>query len=411
MGQPDHLETELSRALQTRIRQRVAQSTEPESLAYSLGWYRIYRAAFPHRIAFYPLTGGAGDVAASQHNEETIMEVGELMRLYGSVKAGQRGKTLSAKTIGAVQSTLRAFRAREAGHALQLPIVQVRNVRLLKDMRREDGPVEQRARREGFRARHFTEAHSGGLERTSPHGRLRWGVLHFCHNCVARGASAGTPQRNSRWDPARGLVCTDVSPVAASRTGTGMPGFTMLVFPGKDCRREHVKRPIPVSARSSSPDVGDPLDAYVAVAAVYDMMLVEVPPERRHHTPFFRRVGASCRVCDGLDPASTAHTCQLATSDVAGMIGDARAAAGYSRDGHEQAHEARIGGATDVYEVYGYEGRHILERRGRWGKDIAYIYARVSASRMFQASADMSSATGAALEDLAPEWTQGTQRT
>ena len=91
------------------------------------------------------------------------------------------------------------------------------------------------------------------------------------------------------------------------------------------------------------------------------------------------------------------------------MIADAREAAGLSREAHEQAHEARIGGASDIYDVYGYEGRHVLERRGRWGKDIAYIYARVSATRMFQASADMSSAVGAALEDLVPTWTQGTQ--
>ena len=210
--------------------------------------------------------------------------LGELMRMYGSVKAGQRGRTLAAKTIGAVQSTIRAFRAREAGHALQLPIAQVRNTRLLKDMRREDGPAEQRARREGFRAQHFTAADAGGLDRTSPHGRLRWGVLHFCHNCVARGASAGTPRRSDRWDPARGLTCSDVTPVDAASTGTGMPGFTLLVFPGKDCRREHVKRPIPVSARSPSPAPADPLDACAAIAAEYDRMLLEVAPERRAHT-------------------------------------------------------------------------------------------------------------------------------
>ena len=409
-GRPDHFEAELSAAFQARARQRVARSTEPESLAYALGWYRIMRAAFPHRIPFLPLTGGAGDVAASLHNEETIMMLGELMRMYGSVKAGQRGRTLAAKTIGAVQSTIRAFRAREAGHQLQLPQVQVRNVRLLKDMRREDGPTEQRARREGFRAQHFTAAALGGLDRTSPYGRLRWGVLHFCHNCVARGASAGATRRSDPWDPARGLVCAYVTPLGAASTGTGMPGFTILVFPGKDCRREHVKRPIPVSARTSSPSPDDPLDAYVAIAAEYDRMLAEISPDRRSHTPFFRRIGVACAAC-AVHPANGAvHTCHLVTADVASMFADARQAAGLPRDGHEQAHEGRIGGATDIYEVHGYDGRHILERRGRWGKDIAYIYARVSATRLFQASADMSSAVGTALEDLVPSWTQGTQR-
>lgn len=95
------------------------------------------------------------------------------------------------------------------------------------------------------------------------------------------------------------------------------------------------------------------------------------------------------------------------------MVADARQTMGLPRDEHELAQELRIGGASDIYERYGFEGKEILERRGRWGKDIAYIYARVSATRLFQASADigdMSSADGSALESLALDWTQGTNR-
>jgi hypothetical protein len=92
------------------------------------------------------------------------------------------------------------------------------------------------------------------------------------------------------------------------------------------------------------------------------------------------------------------------------MVADARQAMGLPRDEHELAQELRIGGASDIYERYGFEGKEILERRGRWGKDIAYIYARVSATRLFQASADMSSADGNALESSALDWTQGTNR-
>jgi hypothetical protein len=114
----------------------------------------------------------------------------------------------------------------------------------------------------------------------------------------------------------------------------------------------------------------------------------------------------------GESDVPTEHTCAFDTRDVAVFVGDARAAMGLSRDDHELAQELRIGGASDVYDVYGYEGtcKEILEHRGRWGKDIAYIYARVSAQRLFEASARMADASGVALEPLVPDWTQGTNR-
>ena len=412
-GQPDEFERMLEAALMQSAQRRVQQSTEPESILYTFKWYRIYRACFPHRVAWRELVGGAGDMQASLYNEDTILMVGELMRMWGSIKPGQLGKTLTAKTIAAVQSTLRAFKAREAGHRLHLPSAQLRTAGQGKDMRREDGPAETRKRREGFRAQHFEAAALGGLDRTSRQGVMRWAVLHFCHNAVARGSSAGTPKRSTRWEPVRGLVCSDVSPVSADVTGTGARGFMVRVFPGKDCRREHVKRPIPVSGRATSSWGGshsDPRDAYLALDDEYQLMLQEVPEHARWHTPFFRRNAAACAVCSGLSDSPTEHVCALDTRDVAAIVGDARAAMGLSRDDHELAQELRIGGASDVYDVYGYEGKEILERRGRWGKDIAYIYARVSAQRLFEASARMADASGVALESLVPDWTQGTNR-
>lgn len=411
-GEPDNDERALEAELMGSARRRVRQSTEPESVLYAFKWYRIYRACFPHRVPWHELQGGVGDVRASLHNEDTVMLIGELMRAWGSSKPGQRGRTLQARTIAAVQSTLRAFRAREAGHDLQLPSAQLRAPRQLKDMRREDGPTEARRRREGFRAQHFEVSARSGFERSSRLGRRRWAVLHFCHNAVARGSTAGTPKRSTRWEPERGLVCADVEPVEANRTGTGVPGFLIMVFPGKDCRREHVKRPIPVSSRVDSQwdgDGDDPRDAYLAVKAEFENMLCEVPEHARWHTPFFRRDSANCAVCQGAVD-STAHTCAFATGDVAAMVADARQTMGLPRDEHELAQELRIGGASDIYERYGFEGKEILERRGRWGKDIAYIYARVSATRLFQASADISSADGNARESLALDWTQGTNR-
>ena len=412
-GEPDPFELQLDDELLRRAHTRIQRSTEPESILYALGWYRIHRAVFPHRVGFVELTGGPGDVAASIYNENTILSVGELMRLYGSIKPGQLGATLKGRSIAAVQGTLRAFREREAGHDLQLPIVHSRATRQRKDMLREDGPViEDRRRREGLRVQHLAAAAQGGIDRTSLQGQQRWSVLHFCLNAVARGSAAGKPKRSTPWDPRVGLTCADVQLLDGVSTGTGRPGFICMVFPGKDCRREHRKRPIPVSARAVqdwSGDGADPRDPYLALLPAYHAVRQEVPEHARWHTPFFRRRGVACQACEHCD-GSLDHLCALATCDVAIMVGDAREAAGFPRDEHELAQELRIGGATDIYEVYGLEGKEILERRGRWGKDIAYIYARISATRLFEASSDMTNAGGHALESLVPAWTQGNLR-
>lgn len=140
-GTPDSFEVELEATLRARTRTRIARSTEPESLLYALGWYRIHRGAFPSIIPFQLqlLLGGDGDVAISKYNERTIMRIGELMRLYGSRKPGERGKTLATSSIAAVQSTFRGLCTREIGYELELRGGRQGVKRQLKDMRCEDG--------------------------------------------------------------------------------------------------------------------------------------------------------------------------------------------------------------------------------------------------------------------------------
>jgi hypothetical protein len=185
---PDPFEVELEASLRARARARIAQSTEPESLLTALGWYRIHHAAFPNIVPFRPLSGGVGDMAISAANECTIVRIGELMRLYGSRRPGEQGKTLKASTISAVQSTLRGLCTREAGHELELRGGHQRTRRQLKDMRRQDGPcVAVRAKRHGFKAQHFEQAVRAGFDTWSRRGVLRFAAMHFCHNAVARG--------------------------------------------------------------------------------------------------------------------------------------------------------------------------------------------------------------------------------
>ena len=64
----------------------------------------------------------------------------------------------------------------------------------------------------------------------------------------------------------------------------------------------------------------------------------------------------------------------------------------------------RIGGATDLYFVYGADGARLIQERGRWHSDVAFIYQRASASRHLSASASMVEAQGIDLESFALGW-------
>ena len=74
------------------------------------------------------------------------------------------------------------------------------------------------------------------------------------------------------------------------------------------------------------------------------------------------------------------------------------------------AHAGRIGGATDLGQAYGRRFEHVLQRRGRWGSDLQFIYDRISADEQYEASAAMAMANGRVLEEVCPTWVQGNQR-
>ena len=395
-AQPSAEECELEAALLAERDARVARATEPDSVLTALAWYRIYLAVLPDRVHWHALTGGHGDADRVQLNNRTFELIAEVMRRYGSIKPGKIGATLSESHISGVVSTLRALRSRTAGFNLLVPSANLILPAMYKDYRREDEPRlvadalgSLRTRREGFRSRHFGLLAACGFDRTTARGRLRWAVMHFAHNTVLRGGEVGVSERSDVFDPARGLTCADVTPVAAELTGTGRLGFMALVFPCKDTDRRHVKRPIPISARPSSDD--DSRDAYAALLPYYEQMLLDVPEELRASTPFFRRLGT-------LEP--------LCTDDVAAFAGEAWVALGVAAPGdRELAHEFRIGGAIDTRAAKGVEhGREILRQRGRWAKDMGEIYAHVSAQDHFEVSAAVGDVDGRTLQELCAGW-------
>jgi hypothetical protein len=216
----------------------------------------------------------------------------------------------------------------------------------------------------------------------------------------------GVSEASDVFEPARGITCDDVIFVDASRTGTGLPGLILMIFPIKDTERRHVKLPTPISARSpvdAPTDLpgwpagmpllegdgasDDPRDAYRAICRYLRRRLPRVPVEARATTPLFVQAGTDL-------PVTTAYC--------ATMIGEVFAAAG-AADDCEYGHAARIGGAQDFHDHPdhgGMAGERLLEERGRWKSDIGFIYRGVSAAQHFAASATLGDHAGTTVREL-----------
>ena len=277
-------------------RERMARAVEPEGVAYMLTWYAIYLRAMPHRRHWLrPDTP-----EARRANECTISLVREVIRVHGSIKAGQLGQTLRAGTIGGIIGTLRAFISRMGNCDARAPEGHTRQAAALKDCREQDGPrpLEQdlRIRRQGWRARHFREAVAKDFDYMSEMGCMRWGTLQFCHHAVARAGEAGVTKLDRPFDPRRGIACrlctcqapevghtlrqaaieaghtgwprgacpwhdvagaprggeVDIHFLGTAQSGTDLPGAIVSVWPIKDTQRWHRKRPLPFSALTAS---------------------------------------------------------------------------------------------------------------------------------------------------------------
>ena len=65
-----------------------------------------------------------------------------------------------------------------------------------------------------------------------------------------------------------------------------------------------------------------------------------------------------------------------------------------------------MGGATDLYDIYGAAAERYIRERGRWGSDVAQIYQRVSAHAHSEMSRRIGDSTGVDLQSLLRGWCQ-----
>jgi hypothetical protein len=66
----------------------------------------------------------------------------------------------------------------------------------------------------------------------------------------------------------------------------------------------------------------------------------------------------------------------------------------------------RMGGASDMYDLYGPAGERLIRERGRWGTDIAQIYQRVLATKHGLISRAIGDADGDDLQSMLRGWSQ-----
>lgn len=324
---------------------------------------------------------------AAAYNEETFRLFAEFVRRHGSVRRGFEGDAVSAAAIGDYVASVRAFRSREAGYNL---LVAGGNLRLplqLRHMRREDGPAGARQLSRGLTARLLRK-----LIRVAEFGArhtrnecMRWAVLWAGHNMLLRGGEFGVPARKA-FDPALGLVLADFDWIEPCEDTSWYSAVCVDVMPIKDARVDRQRVPTLIRRRKrweESVALGDdPSCAYDALRAYYLLRLQEVRSGDRGSAPFFAHADGRA----------------IQTDDVAAYIREAASAIGEQPLDFD-ARALRIGGATDLYHLFGAtEAERVIADRGRWNSLVRDLYSRLSATSMLRVSASMADATGVDLE-------------
>mmetsp|Transcript_35760 Transcript_35760/g.86829 ORF Transcript_35760/g.86829 Transcript_35760/m.86829 type:complete len:479 (-) Transcript_35760:433-1869(-) len=360
-----------------------SSSGEPSHLRTALGWLRRFTEVLPSRVLFVPHVG-AGDVHAAAYNEETFRLFAEFVRRHGSVRPGANGAVVSSAAISDYISAIRAFRSREAGYNL---LVSGGNLRLppqLKQMRREDGPAGARELQRALSARLLRRLCClPAFDRRSFRGVLRWAVLWGGHNLLLRGGEFGCVD-NKEFSPAYGLTLADCDWVAPCAETGGYQALVVDMMVIKDERVTRARTPCLIRRRQSPgvPPGADPCCAYDALRSLWEMRVAQVPRSELSSAPLF----------------ATPDGAAVTTAQILSFVREAAAAVG-EQPGDFDSRSLRIGGATDLYHLFGpQEAERLIAARGRWCSLIHQIYTRLSATSMLTVSSVMADATGVDLE-------------
>ena len=402
--QPEH------RAIAARLRalafMRAQTANAPSyhaELAGCLVWLGNFLQVMPGRLFLRRLL----DVGDKVYNAGSLTLMFQWMRETGSRKPGARsfGKTLRSDTISGCLSTIVAF----LECVSQQPLVDKEFCKELsavkKQTRHEDGPAGTRAVEDPLRAMHLKAAFAAGFccprhRSPTPLQIVKRAVLLSGHNMLARGVCLGLRSASHPVDPKRALTVGAFDWAAAARLD--LPAVVVWLHPWKDPTQRKPRYPMLVQRRASGGARGaDPMCTFDALAAAWEVLAVPVARRLWNTTLFFRVPPDGYDV----DLADSADWPPLTSATLSEWVKEAAVAAGVSPD-KRGTRALRIGGGTDLYDIYGPCAERYIRERGRWGSDVAQIYQRVSAAAHGEMSRSIGDSTGADLQSLLRGWSQ-----
>ena len=372
-------------------------------LAGALVWLGDFLQALPGRV-FLKRPLDDGDRA---YNAGSLSIMFEWMRETGSRKPGARsfGKRLKSNTIAGTLSTLTAFLSCIADQQLVGKDFCVQLTAAKKQARHEDGPAGARAVEDPLRAVHLRAAFAAGYCRPragkpTPLQVVKRAALLGGHNLLARGACLGLRADGDDVDEKRALTVAAFDWRAAAELSP--PAVVVWLHPSKDPTQRKPRYPMLVQRRAAGgARSADPMCTYDALADAWEVLAATVTQHRRRSTLFFRVPP------DGhdIDMSGAADWPPLTSAIVASCVKEAAVAAGVDPT-RRGARALRMGGGTDLYDIYGPAAERYIRERGRWGSDVAQIYQRVSAAAHGAMSRAIGDSAGADLQSLLRGWSQ-----
>lgn len=393
--------------LRRGVRRRIMRGADLGRLGTAMAWFADFKRDTT-RVPFVPLDG-AGDLSAGVYNAETLEMMAEYMRLRGSRRIGHAGEAISADHIQTTVATIRLLRSAEAHYGVLVAETDTTLARLYKEMRKDQGPPGERRECRAFRATDFRRLVEAGYDRGSAVGAREWVIALVAHNLLLRGGEVGRTTDGS-WEASRDLSLADVMLRAPCADSGGLPWLLVWLVSDKDVHARHRVVPMPIRARSQT---DDPMCAYTALATYVQRRWSEVPACHGRCAWCKPAVGAARP--GGKPPAACmrANTPLFAHADGSAYctedvrdIGRRMAGAAGIPPESVGGKLFRIGGATDLRDIMGDAAPRALKDRGRWGSDVAFIYARALLRDQLHASATVGDATAREVEAMVAGWVQ-----
>ena len=394
--------SDAERAQAARLRLRLSEhaavanaTTYHAELANALNHLRTFVATMPHR----QIVRRYVDEGDSMYNAETRGTLFEHIRESGSLRGGAAaGKRLKSDSISGVLSTLFAYFERLARGPLHAAGALAQLDAARKHARHEDGPAGDRAVAQPLRAAHLRTAFADpDFDTTSDAGVIRCAGLLFGHNVLAR-ARCLSANADGSIDPSRDLTVASFDWHVGQRMSP--PAVVAWLHPSKDPTQRKKRYPMLVQRRATyedCPSGGDPMCTYDALLAAHRIIVKDLPRAAWSTTLFFQ-------VPVDTDPGHRTWR-PLRATDVTQWVCEAAEAAGLPA-GSRGSRAIRMGGASDMYDIYGPAGERFIRERGRWGSDIAQIYQRVSASAHGEISRKIGDSSGTDLQSMLAGWSQ-----